>query len=259
MLVVRNLKSGYGSLVVLKAVSLHVGRREIVTIIGPNGAGKSTLLMSITGLVPPFEGAIDFEGRDLAAVATEKRVGLGCVLVPEGRRVFATLSVRENLELGAYTNSKLRWNPRLIGYFLDHRSRRRKEIQQDMDRVFALFPILKRRERQMGGTLSGGEQQMLAVGRALMARPKLLMMDEPSMGLAPVVTAEIFKTVLTLREQGLSILLVEQNARRALSVADRGYVIETGQMVLEGTREELLRNNDVQRAYLGKDYSAINE
>jgi branched-chain amino acid transport system ATP-binding protein len=244
MLVVRNLKSGYGSLAVLKAVSLHVGKREIVTIIGPNGAGKSTLLMSITGLVRPFEGRVEFEGRDLGSVAAEKRVGLGCVLVPEGRRVFATLSVRENLELGAY---------------LRHKRGQGREIPQDLERVFVLFPVLKKRERQMGGTLSGGEQQMLAIGRALMARPTLLMLDEPSMGLAPVVTSGIFKTMLTLRDQGLSILLVEQNARRALSIADRGYVIETGQMVIEGTREELLSNNDVQRAYLGKDYSAINE
>ncbi|MBN2353293.1 MAG: ABC transporter ATP-binding protein [Spirochaetales bacterium] len=244
MLVVRNLRSGYGSIAVLKAVSLHVGRGEIVVIIGPNGAGKSTLLMSVTGLVAPFEGEVEFEGRDITAVPAEKRVGLGCVLVPEGRRVFATLSVRENLELGAY---HVRRNG--LG----------REVRHDLERIFALFPILRKRERQMGGTLSGGEQQMLAIGRALMARPALLMMDEPSMGLAPVVTASIFKTVLTLREQGLSILLVEQNARRALSVADRGYVIETGQMVLEGTREELLNNNDVQRAYLGKDYSAINE
>jgi branched-chain amino acid transport system ATP-binding protein len=244
MLVVRNLKSGYGGLSVLKAVSLHVESREIVTIIGPNGAGKSTLLMSITGIIRPFDGSIEFAGRDISGIATEKRVGLGCVLVPEGRRVFATLSVKENLELGAY---------------LLHKAGKSREIKQDLEQVYSLFPILKKRERQMGGTLSGGEQQMLAIGRALMARPALLMMDEPSMGLAPVVTSGIFKTILTLRERGLSILLVEQNAKRALSIADRGYVIETGQMVLEGTREELLANNDVQRAYLGKDYSAINE
>jgi len=259
MLVVRNLISGYGSIAVLKAVSLHVGRGEIVTIIGPNGAGKSTLLMSVTGLVAPFEGAVEFEGRDITGVPAEKRVGLGCVLVPEGRRVFATLSVRENLEMGAYPHRKLRGNGLGPAGYFSALSRRRHETQRDLERVFALFPKLKKRERQLGGTLSGGEQQMLAIGRALMSRPALLMMDEPSMGLAPVVTAGIFKTVLTLREQGLSILLVEQNARRALTVADRGYVIETGQMVLEGTREELLNNNDVQRAYLGKDYSAINE
>jgi branched-chain amino acid transport system ATP-binding protein len=244
MLVVRNLRSGYGALPVLKSVSLHVGEREIVTIIGPNGAGKSTLLMSITGIVTPSAGTVEFEGRPLAGFPAEKRVGLGCVLVPEGRRVFAAQTVRENLELGAY---------------LIHRAGRDRGTKHDMERVFTLFPVLKKRERQLAGTLSGGEQQMLAIGRALMARPKLLMMDEPSMGLAPVITSGIFKTVLTLREQGLSILLVEQNARRALRVADRGYVLETGQVMIEGTRDELLGNNDVQRAYLGKDYAAINE
>ncbi len=244
MLTVRNLQSGYGALPVLKSVSIHVGEREIVTIIGPNGAGKSTLLMSITGIVPLSAGIVEFAGRSLNGIPAEKRVGLGCVLVPEGRRVFTTLSVRENLELGAY---------------LVRRAGPGRETKSDLDRVYELFPVLRKRERQLAGTLSGGEQQMLAIGRALMARPRLLMMDEPSMGLAPVITTGIFKTVLTLREQGLSILLVEQNAKRALRVADRGYVLETGQVMVEGTRDELLNNNDVQRAYLGKDYSAINE
>jgi branched-chain amino acid transport system ATP-binding protein len=244
MIVVRNLQSGYGALPVLKSVSLHVGEREIVAVIGPNGAGKSTLLMTIMGLVSASGGTIAFRGTTVNGLAAEKRVGLGCVLVPEGRRVFATLTVRENLELGAYAV---------------RRAGKGRETKRDLERVLALFPVLERRERQLGGTLSGGEQQMLAIGRALMARPALLMMDEPSMGLAPVVTKGIFKTVLTLRDQGLSILLVEQNAKRALSVADRGYVLETGQIMVEGTRAELLGNNDVQRAYLGKDYAAINE
>jgi branched-chain amino acid transport system ATP-binding protein len=244
MLVVQNLRAGYGSLTVLKGISLHVGESEIVTIIGPNGAGKSTLLMSITGIVAPFDGNIEFSGKKLMELTPHKRVALGCVLVPEGRRVFATLTVRENLELGSY---------------LLQRAGKRDAVKEDLERVFALFPVLKERERQLAGTLSGGEQQMLAIGRALMSRPTFLMMDEPSMGIAPLITQGIFKTIVRLREEGMSILLVEQNAKRALGIADRGYVMETGRLVLEGTREELLNNNDVQRAYLGKDYSAINE
>lgn len=244
MLVVGSLQSGYGSLSVLRAISLHVGEREIVTIIGPNGAGKSTLLMTIMGIVSQTSGTITFEGRDISGIAPEKRVGMGCVLVPEGRRVFATLSVRENLELGAYRRV--------------HQGKK-DDVKTDLERVLTLFPILEQRAGQLAGTLSGGEQQMLAIGRALMSRPHLLMMDEPSMGIAPVIVQSIFKTITRLRDEGLSILLVEQNAKRALQIADRGYVIETGHFVMEGTRDELLCNSDVQRSYLGKDYSAINE
>jgi branched-chain amino acid transport system ATP-binding protein len=225
-------------------ISLHVKEREIVTIIGPNGAGKSTLLMSITGIVHPTGGSLLFEGKEMIDLSSDKRVVLGCVLVPEGRRVFTTLTVKENLELGAY---------------LRHKAGKKEEVKHDLEHVYSLFPVLEKRDRQLAGTLSGGEQQMLAIGRALMARPKFLMMDEPSMGIAPVITQLIFKTIVKLREEGMSILLVEQNAKRALAIADRGYVIETGQFVLEGTREELLCNNDVQRAYLGKEYTAIND
>ncbi|HEQ71684.1 MAG TPA: ABC transporter ATP-binding protein, partial [Spirochaetia bacterium] len=193
MLVVTDLNAGYGALAVLKMISLHVKEKEIVTIIGPNGAGKSTLLMTITGLVPATSGRIEFEGVSMGRFSPEKRVATGCVLVPEGRRVFAALTVRENLELGAY---------------IPTRAGKREEVKRDLERVFSLFPVLTRRERQLAGTLSGGEQQMLAIGRALMARPRLLMMDEPSMGIAPLVIKNIFETIVRLRDEGMSILLV---------------------------------------------------
>ena len=244
MLVIRNLHSGYGNLRVLKGVSLHVNPGEIVTIIGGNGSGKSTLLSTIAGIVPVLEGEIIFNSGNIAGATTEKIVAAGCSLVPEGRLVFTTMTVRENLVLGAYT--RLRGN-------------RRIEIRGELDVIFKMFPRLLEREYQLGGTLSGGEQQMLAIGRALMARPRLIMLDEPSMGLAPIIVKNIFEEIRRLRDAGNTILLVEQNARAALRIADRGYVIETGQMVLEGTSEDLLNNNDVQRAYLGKDYKSICE
>jgi branched-chain amino acid transport system ATP-binding protein len=244
MLKIRNLHSGYGSLRILKGVSLHVNPGEIVTIIGGNGSGKSTLLQTLAGVIPAEEGEILFNGRSIGGWAPEKIVAAGCSLVPEGRMIFNAMSVRENLLLGAYTRL---------------RSNRQTDITPDLEAVYGMFPRLRERESQLGGTLSGGEQQMLAIGRALMAKPKLMMLDEPSMGLAPIIVKVIFEEVRKLRDAGNTILLVEQNARAALRIADRGYVIETGQMVLEGTSEELLNNNDVQRAYLGKDYKSISE
>jgi branched-chain amino acid transport system ATP-binding protein len=244
MLRVLNLNSGYGKLKVLKGVSLHVNPSEIVTIIGGNGSGKSTLLRTVAGILRRQEGKILFDGRDISTEQPEKIVAAGCSLVPEGRMVFGTMTVRENLILGAYARI---------------RGGRRPGIEDELDAVYRIFPRLKEREAQLAGTLSGGEQQMLAIGRALMAKPKLIMLDEPSMGLAPIIMKIIFEEIRKLRDSGNTILLVEQNARAALGIADRGYVIETGQMFLEGTAEELLNNNDVQRAYLGKDYKSISE
>ncbi|HQL81824.1 MAG TPA: ABC transporter ATP-binding protein [Spirochaetota bacterium] len=244
MLRIRNLNAGYGSLRVLKGASLHVSPGEIVTIIGGNGSGKSTLLTSVAGLVRAREGEIVFNGSEISAASPETIVAAGCSLVPEGRLIFDTMTVRENLMLGAYTQL---------------RRGRRREVAGDLEGIYVMFPRLRERAAQLGGTLSGGEQQMLAIGRALMARPRLIMLDEPSMGLAPIIVKGIFEEIRKLREAGNTILLVEQNARAALRIADRGYVIETGQIVLEGTAEELLNNNDVQRAYLGKDYKSISD
>jgi branched-chain amino acid transport system ATP-binding protein len=238
---IRNLDVAYGSVTVLRRVSLHVRPGEIVAIVGANGAGKTTLLKSVTGLVRPRAGEIALGGRDIVRTSTERTVAMGCSLVPEGRQVFDTMSVRENLLLGAY---------------VQYRRGKRHEVRQDLERVFGLFPVLAERERQLAGTLSGGEQQMLATGRALMARPSLLMLDEPSMGLAPLVVKDIFGIIVRIAREGSTVLLVEQNARGALQIAHRGYVLETGRVVLEGTSEELLANRDVQRAYLGRDVNA---
>jgi len=238
MLRLRNLDAGYGALSVLRRVSLHVNEGEIVTIVGANGAGKTTLLRTITGLVRARAGEITFRGKDVRRLHTERIVALGCSLIPEGRQVFATMPVRENLLLGAYVQL---------------RRGRRREVKEDLEHMYGLFPVLRSREHQLAGTLSGGEQQMLAMARALMARPALLMLDEPSMGLAPLVVKDIFAIVRRIARQGMTVLLVEQNARSALRIADRGYVLETGRIVLQGTSEELLANRDVQRAYLGSD------
>ena len=237
MLKVRNLEAGYGKLRVLKRISMHVNPGEIVTIIGANGAGKSTLLHTITGLVRTGSGEIVFKDRNLKKVSPEKIVAAGCSLVPEGRQVFSTMTVQENLILGGYVQAK----------------RDKKNIDHEMGRGYALFPVLKEREKQLAGTLSGGEQQMLAMGRALMAKPSLVMMDEPSTGLAPLIVKNIFKVILKLREEGNTVLLVEQNAKAALGIADRGYVLETGKIILQGAAEDLLQNRDVQRAYLGRE------
>ena len=237
MLKVRNLEAGYGKLRVLKRISMHVDPGEIVTIIGANGAGKTTLLHTITGLVKIGSGEIVFQENNLQKISPEKIVASGCSLVPEGRQVFSTMTVHENLILGGYVQAK----------------RDRNSIEHEMGRVFELFPVLKEREKQLAGTLSGGEQQMLAMGRALMAKPSLIMMDEPSTGLAPLIVKSIFQVILRLREEGNTVLLIEQNAKAALGIADRGYVLETGKIILQGAADDLLQNRDVQRAYLGRE------
>jgi branched-chain amino acid transport system ATP-binding protein len=243
MLKVRNLEAGYGPLKVLSQVSLHVSAGEIVTLIGANGAGKSTLLRALSGLLVPHGGEILFDGRSIRGLPAERVVDLGIALVPEGRQVFAAMSVHENLVLG--------------GYVAARRTRDARGTAAALERVFALFPVLRERTEQLAGTLSGGEQQMLAMGRALMTDPRLLMMDEPSMGLAPLIVRDIFRAIQQLRGEGRTVLLVEQNARAALRIADRGYVIETGKLVLEGEAGFLLGDREVQRAYLGKGYREV--
>jgi branched-chain amino acid transport system ATP-binding protein len=244
MLRVQNLRAGYGRVEVLMGVSLHVDPGEIVTLIGANGAGKSTLLNTIAGIMKPKAGAISFQKARISSLPAEAIAGMGCILVPEGRQIFTDMSVAENLLLGAY---------------LRLRSPQRRSVEKDAEEIYRLFPILLRRRAQTAGTLSGGEQQMLALGRALMGQPSLLMLDEPSSGLAPLVVRNIMETIVELRGRGTTILLVEQNARAALSIADRGYVMEAGRIVLEASARELSDNRDVQRAYLGKEYRRINE
>ena len=213
-------------------------------MIGANGAGKTTLLKTIAGVLKPREGQIVFDKQDILGWPSEKIVARGCCLVPEGRHVFSSMTVRENLLLGAYCR---------------RRENDAANLQESLEQVYALFGVLKERSNQLAGTLSGGQQQMLAIGRALMSRPRLLMMDEPSLGVAPLVVRDIYETIVTLKRHGLTILLVEQNARAALAVADRGYVIETGQIVLQGPSRQLSDNPEVQRAYLGKEYRRIDE
>ncbi len=233
LLEVLDLQVAYGAVHALKGVTLHADAGEIVTLIGANGAGKTTLLRTISGLVPVRAGHIRFEGRELARVPPHEIVGLGIAQSPEGRMVFANLSIEDNLELGAY------------------RRHGRAEILADREQVFALFPRLRERRKQSAGTLSGGEQQMLAIGRALMARPRLLLLDEPSLGLAPLLVREIFRTIREINGRGVTVLLVEQNAHMALSIAARGYVLETGRVTLEDAAARLLQNEAVQKAYLG--------
>ena len=244
MLRIQNLSAGYGSLNVLRRLSLHVKPGEIVTIIGANGAGKSTLLRTITGLLRSGSGEVLFQGEDIQRIPPEQVVFRGCSLVPEGRQVFAAMPVKENLLLGAY---------------VQYKRGKHDEVAHDLDRVFGLFPVLKQREHQLAGTLSGGEQQMLAIGRALMARPSLIMLDEPSMGLAPLIVKDIFRIITRIHDEGSTVLLVEQNARSALKIANRGYVLETGRIILEGAAEDLLANREIQRAYLGKDLDGENK
>ncbi len=244
MLRLKNINTYYGKVHALKNVSLHLAEREIVALIGANGAGKTTILNTLSGVTPARSGSIQFCGESIEVLPPDRIVRIGISQVPEGRQVFKGMSVSENLELGAY---------------LRFRSREgREQIRQDMRHIYELFPRLEERKKQMAGTLSGGEQQMLAIGRALMARPRLLLLDEPSMGLAPLVVQEIFAVIERLRrDEGTTVLLVEQNARAALKMADRGYVLETGKVILEGEASELLQNPEVQRAYLGKDKKEI--
>ncbi|MDF1516081.1 MAG: ABC transporter ATP-binding protein [Anaerolineae bacterium] len=233
LLEVKDLSVSYGAIRALHGVSFHVDQGEVVTLIGANGAGKSTTLQTISGLLPIVDGDIFFNGESIGDIEASRIVRQGIIHVPEGRRIFSPLTVRENLEMGAFTRSD------------------KMEVAQSMEHVFSLFPRLKERLEQTGGTLSGGEQQMLAVARALMAKPKLLLMDEPSMGLAPILVEEIFDIIQEIRQEGVTILLVEQNAHMALSVADRGYVLETGTIELEGSADALVANPQVREAYLG--------
>jgi branched-chain amino acid transport system ATP-binding protein len=232
LLEVEDLRTAYGSIEALKGISLTVEEGEVVTLIGSNGAGKSTTLRSISGLTPPRSGSIRFRGEEISTVPAQDIVRLGISQSPEGRRCFQRMTVRENLELGAYL-------------------RRDANIKQDLERVFELFPRLRERERQKAGTMSGGEQQMLAMGRAMMADPALLLLDEPSMGLAPILVDRIYETVAEINRQGTTILLVEQNANYALEVSKRGYVLETGKVVLADDSASLRENPEVQKAYLG--------
>jgi branched-chain amino acid transport system ATP-binding protein len=232
MLEVKDIRTFYGNIEALKGVSLSVEEGEIVTLIGSNGAGKSTTLRSISGLTPPREGSIEFEGREIGELPPQEIVSLGISQSPEGRHCFSRMTVRENLELGAYL-------------------RRDSRVADDMKRVFELFPRLQERDSQKAGTMSGGEQQMLAIGRALMANPKLLLLDEPSMGIAPILVERIYDTIREINEQGTTILLVEQNANFALAVSKRGYVLETGKVALSDEASKLRDNPDVQKAYLG--------
>ena len=232
MLKVEGLNVYYGSIHAIKGVSFEVNQGEIVTMIGANGAGKSTTMNTVAGLLKPKSGSITFEGHDITSTPASKVVSLGLALCPEGRRVFQQMSVRENLEMGGYT-------------------RPAGELAASLDQVFEQFPRLKERQRQIAGTLSGGEQQMLAMGRALMSKPKLLMLDEPSMGLAPLLVEQIFEIVLKLNQAGTTILLVEQNAQMALDIANRAYVLETGHVVKEGSADALMHDDAVRKAYLG--------
>ena len=234
LLKVTNLVVSYGGIEALKGISFDVEEGQIVTLIGANGAGKSTTLRCISGLVPCREGRIYFEGRDITDYNTQKIVETGIAMVPEGRRVFANLTVLENLRIGAYLRKD------------------REVIEEDIQYVYDLFPRLKERSWQLAGTLSGGEQQMLAVGRAVMTRPRMIMMDEPSLGLAPLVVKDIFRIIQTLKETGMTVLLIEQNANAALHACDWAYVMETGRITMSGTGEELLSSSAIQEAYLGK-------
>ena len=232
LLQVDNLHVYYGNIHAIKDISFHVDEGEIVTLIGANGAGKSSTLNTIAGLIKPRSGSVTLEGTDILGIPAHKIVSRGMALCPEGRRIFLQLTVQENLEMGSYT-------------------RPNSEVEESIEKVYEHFPRLKERYKQIAGTLSGGEQQMLAMGRALMSKPKLMMLDEPSMGLAPILVEQIFDIILQLHKSGTTILLVEQNAQMALSIADRGYVLETGRIVTSGTGKELLQDDSVRKAYLG--------
>lgn len=232
LLEVKNIKVYYGNINAIKDISFEVNEGEIVTLIGANGAGKSSILNTVAGLIKPKSGEIIFDGQGIIGIPAHKIVSKGMALCPEGRRIFQQLSVKENLEMGSYTRPV-------------------NEVSESIEKVYELFPRLKERYKQIAGTLSGGEQQMLAMGRALMSKPRLMMLDEPSMGLAPILVEQIFDIIKNLHKSGTTILLVEQNAQMALSIADRGYVMETGRIVTGGTGKELLRDDAVKKAYLG--------
>jgi branched-chain amino acid transport system ATP-binding protein len=242
MLKAESVSAFYGAIQALRNLSVHVSPGEIVTLLGANGAGKTTLMKVISGIHPMAKGRLFFQGKDLLGLPAERILQLGIGQVPEGRQIFAPLSVLDNLLLGGY---------------LRFRKREKKEVWRDLDAIFDLFPILRDRQKQRAGTLSGGEQQMLAIGRTLMAKPQLLLLDEPSMGLAPMVVNLILHSIQVLRTRGTTVLLVEQNAKAALKIADRGYVLETGRIILEGETKDLLDNKEVQRAYLGKEYREV--
>lgn len=234
MLTIKDLEVYYGVIQAIKGVSFEVNQGEVIALIGANGAGKTTILHTITGLISPKKGSVEFEGHELTKLPAHKIVSLGMAHVPEGRRVFADLSVYENLRMGAYTRKD------------------KGEIEETLEKVYDRFPRLKERRNQMAGTLSGGEQQMLAMGRALMSKPKILLMDEPSMGLSPIMVNEIFSIIQEVSDSGTTVLLVEQNAKKALAIADRGYVLETGKIVLEGKASDLLNDDAIKKAYLGE-------
>lgn len=234
LLEIKDLEVSYGIIKAIKGISFDVNEGEVIALIGANGAGKTTILHTITGLITADRGTVQFEGKEITKVPAHKIVGMGMAHVPEGRRVFANLTVLQNLKMGAYTRKD------------------KNEIEQTLETVYTRFPRLKERQNQMAGTLSGGEQQMLAMGRALMSHPKIILMDEPSMGLSPIFVNEIFDIIQSVSASGTTVLLVEQNARNALSIADRAYVLETGNVVLEGKADELLHNDAIKKAYLGE-------
>ena len=234
MLEVKDLQVYYGMIQAIKGVSFHVNEGEVIALIGANGAGKTTILHTVSGLLAPKSGSVTFEGTDIVKIPGHKIVSMGMAHVPEGRRVFAELSVYENLKLGAYTRKN------------------KAEIAESLERVYKSFPRLEERKNQLAGTLSGGEQQMLAMGRALMSKPKIILMDEPSMGLSPILVEEIFNIVKEISASGTTVLLVEQNAKKALSIADRAYVLETGNIVLSGDAKEMMNNDSIKKAYLGE-------
>lgn len=234
MLEIKNLEVYYGVIRAIKGISFEVNEGEVIALIGANGAGKTTTLQTITGMLKPKSGEIIFEGTDITKIPGHKIVSMGMAHVPEGRRVFAQLSVYENLKLGAYTRKD------------------KNEIEESLEKIYQSFPRLKERRNQLAGTLSGGEQQMLAMGRALMSKPKIVLMDEPSMGLSPILVEEIFKIIRDISASGTTVLLVEQNAKKALEIADRGYVLETGNIVLSGDAKDMMNNDSIRKAYLGE-------
>ena len=234
MLEVKDLEVYYGVIQAIKGMSFHVEKGEVIALIGANGAGKTTILHTITGLLSPKKGSVIFQGKDITKIPAHKIVSMGMAHVPEGRRVFAELSVYENLKMGAYTRTD------------------KAEIEESLKNVYKRFPRLEERKNQMAGTLSGGEQQMLAMGRALMSKPSIILMDEPSMGLSPILVNEIFDIIRSVSESGTTVLLVEQNAKKALSIADRAYVLETGNITLEGNAKDLLEDDSIKKAYLGE-------